>query len=1649
LFDGSFSLVGGTGLPTIQATVDAPPVSTAPTAEKGMRGAGGYGIWSAALLAGLRANAPGAWSANRLNQANHFIGVAFTAISAMCDGVSSATLEVTDLDAEEEIRSHIHVQKSISHTNREGVRVPFDHELVQLLEDPNPGDTFQDLLYETTLQLCLTGNCLTWMVPNRLGLPSELYVIPTALAQPVPYSQAWPRGAWRITPLYPYGPFAVIPTPVATAGAVVPNEDILHIKRKHPLLRWDGYSPLTAGARQMDILDMIDDARWAAFESGINPSIVFEIDAQKAGSNFNQDQLDKFQAKLNEKYSATKNFGKGMILAPGVSAHPYSTAPVDMAFDGGWEQMRDFVLSLFGVPKGLVGITEATSYAALYAALKQFYLIKLKPEADRIAAQWTKFLARRFSRSIRISLPLPALDDPNLLESQLSNDDKIGMRTVDERRAMRGLQPFGDERGEKLVGGGESGAFGDEPNPMAADPDNTGGTNSHPKTTATPVTDRRDEADNNRPDNEAGRHSLPGMAGKKSYRKASTTQFNLWGDALTRVQAIGKRIDPADLIELTNLSHITVCYGLQADAAALADAVRGFGPVTVRLGAVTVFENNGNPTSVASPDAPVQIEPNPCDILKVDVHSDSLMELNRLLRDKFPYNDQYEFSPHVSIAKIIPGLGEIYAGSIELSDIELTFTHFLLLSQDGHASIIPLAAPRLAVQKAIAHKNGKTKTLLPTDDLTPPPGTRPRRRKMDYPPPNAKPYPPSSSPLPPPSPEGTAQELSSPFWSPTEFEWKLFQQWALALDSNQFPSVHNLAQLGWAKNPALVSAELMGGMGAHHVVSTALEAAIYGLIDLCEANGNAHSVYVTPGPGDNPGPALVTDQKAYRPRRRKTTKDDSGHEHDTGTGQFSTTDTSPSPDGSESAPASPPPSDSPKDLHQSKYAAAETAWNEWETRSEDRRKIRDEVEETDPSSDGILSADDADLIVGDFQNFNSDIRDSLSSVVADPVEAQADYDEKLAHYQQQQARGGVSPNQLAMDEHMMNHAKIVLRESLDYESTKADLKSPNDLANSLVVPAREKFAATVEKLRSLGANDGEIGKVQAAVQKFDETVTRGSAAYIASAEKLKAARDAFDEASKAYSDAEAAEPQEPIDAGPPEEPDDPVYPPDVIAPESPPELNSNDYGTAEEYEQAKADREAKIEQSWAEHDAQAAEWDTASAKIESDYKEKVAAWESQIAEGDTAFTSAVAAYEKDYARWEKNIPKLEAAKNKAEDRLSKEGDRFDDVSEKFVNDFYSRRDKVEDAYKSSLDAISSRLDAADEADPEPDLPEEPEHTKAVNHIWAGYNPSRQKTVKDSSGHEHDEGTGQFSTTDTGKHGESDSPAGGDNSKGSSESFKADSAKLLEQLNETGDHEMVLAHLDNAFTDATDRAEHQVDGVEDHYLDHWAHTRSPAVIERSSELLDQFYDNNRSDLADLQQHYETYYNAVADAIESHRELGEVGEEEQDALSTASDNLTAASAKLRDEMVTNARRVEKEMDVTEAEVKREWLDTAAANAEILNENYPDDPQGAEEDAASYNTELEEAGNPYRLTKDESGQWWFDEIEDEPRRKSLPPKKPFPATRLMSILRRKYNLSPAVRRAAINPNLLAGGLGTPKRIEIDRGADGLIKGYNISGT
>lgn len=399
------------------------------------------------LLDTFRKNPPGGWIDNKWEEVNHDKGAVYVAIRAIMDVIHCASVTVgrkarnrgkATLAGGKLVKSH-----QSSATDQEYQPV-IDHPICRLVEKPNAVDTLGDILSYMILQNRLTGVAPLWTVPNDAGKVVELYALPTALTTPQwARTPEFPRGAWRIQPFYASGGLGYLPTPFSGAGAIIPNEEIQRFMDPHPMFRWDGKSPLAAGSFQLDILEEIDQARWAAFDHGVTMDAVLQVDG------FDDRQIERLESRMEQKHQGARNHRRFLVVSgqgtgqDRMRIQTFSQSPKEMDFSNSWDQMIGFVLALFGVPKSVSGLATVTSYSELYAALRQFYQ-RQKALAFRLAEFLSKALCWRYSKfpgEYRIQIDLPALDDPDLLEKQLSLDTQNAGITVNELRKLRNREP--------------------------------------------------------------------------------------------------------------------------------------------------------------------------------------------------------------------------------------------------------------------------------------------------------------------------------------------------------------------------------------------------------------------------------------------------------------------------------------------------------------------------------------------------------------------------------------------------------------------------------------------------------------------------------------------------------------------------------------------------------------------------------------------------------------------------------------------------------------------------------------------------------------------------------------------------------------------------------------------------------------------------------------------------------------------------------------------------------------------------------------------------------------------------------------------------------------------------------------------------------
>lgn len=165
--------------------------------------------------------------------------------------------------------------------------------------------------------------------------------------------------------------------------------------------------------------------------------------------------------------------------------------------------------------------------------------------------------------------------------------------------------------------------------------------------------------------------------GKAALNKEATEQFSygslqldIEGDLRAQILRATKLLKDADLAEdgrETN-PHCTVLYGLHETASPKSMPILSmFGPQKLRLGAISIFECDSY------------------DVVKIEVESPSLTQMNWILRRLLPHTSTHkDYNPHITLGYVKKGKGKDYERTAhDLHGVEVTVGTVQHSTQNG------------------------------------------------------------------------------------------------------------------------------------------------------------------------------------------------------------------------------------------------------------------------------------------------------------------------------------------------------------------------------------------------------------------------------------------------------------------------------------------------------------------------------------------------------------------------------------------------------------------------------------------------------------------------------------------------------------------------------------------------------------------------------------------------------------------------------------------------------------------------------------------------------------------------------------------------------------------------------------------------------
>lgn len=280
------------------------------------------------------------------------IGWLYACVTKRAEAVASADLHLYRLDSE---------------SNQVEL---FDHPLLKLLEKPNPFTTGYKLDMLTGIFMDLAGEAFWIVERDNRGRPIELWSVNPAYMWVCPDRETFVRG-W----VYRCG----------SDNIPIDPADIIHFFFPNPDNPYRGLGP--AQAASVDLQSSKYSKEWNRrfFYNSARPDAVIEFDRV-----LDEDEYDAIVKAWNASHSGVGNAHKIGMLEIG-HYKQISTNPKDMDFGNLQTQTRDAILSIFGVPKSVLGITEdvnrATAETAEYTFAKRTVKSLLRMRQDDLNAQ--------------------------------------------------------------------------------------------------------------------------------------------------------------------------------------------------------------------------------------------------------------------------------------------------------------------------------------------------------------------------------------------------------------------------------------------------------------------------------------------------------------------------------------------------------------------------------------------------------------------------------------------------------------------------------------------------------------------------------------------------------------------------------------------------------------------------------------------------------------------------------------------------------------------------------------------------------------------------------------------------------------------------------------------------------------------------------------------------------------------------------------------------------------------------------------------------------------------------------------------------------------------------------------------------------------
>ena len=324
---------------------------------------------------------------------------------AINEGYNASAIVYAAVEKRAKLISGVPWYAAIKNADGDIEKLPDNHPLNQLLANPNPDQSWYEVMYSASQMLDLSGSAFMPEVKGGArGVPISIAVLNSE------YMKIHP-GTERLIKMYQY-----------VNGNVTRNiapEDMVQLKLPNPKSQYFGQPVLMSAGRATDIDREAGDWQKASLQNRNISDIHIEVP-----EGTQPDQIQQIQASLKERSQTTDNARSPLVSSGKINQ--LSRTAVEMDFTNSRKSVWTEIAAVFGTPLATLGFTESVNLANADAMMKQLWTETIIPQLELFKRQFDHQLAREFGDGVCMEYDLSnvtALQES--LDSKLANAERL------------------------------------------------------------------------------------------------------------------------------------------------------------------------------------------------------------------------------------------------------------------------------------------------------------------------------------------------------------------------------------------------------------------------------------------------------------------------------------------------------------------------------------------------------------------------------------------------------------------------------------------------------------------------------------------------------------------------------------------------------------------------------------------------------------------------------------------------------------------------------------------------------------------------------------------------------------------------------------------------------------------------------------------------------------------------------------------------------------------------------------------------------------------------------------------------------------------------------------------------------------------------